>query len=76
MSIIRKYHTHTLQTNPQHFKEGPQNIYSSEIFIRQQQQSNQLPLPLKDDCKTRKKQSNAYQKIRQTQNTHKQWEVH
>ena len=25
--MIRKYHNHTLQTNPRHRKEEPQNIY-------------------------------------------------
>ena len=75
MSIIRKHHNHTLQTNPRHFWEEQHNIYSSETFVRQQQQSNQLLFLLQADCKTRKKLSIAYPK-RQTQNTHKQWEVH
>ena len=31
-----------------------QNIYSNKTSVRQYKQSNQLSLPLQDDCKTRK----------------------
>ena len=59
--MIRKYHNHTLQTNPRPRKEESQNIYSNKTFVRQQKQSNQLSLPLHDDCKLERTQSNAYQ---------------
>ena len=73
--MIRKYHNHTLSTNPLHRKEEPQNIYSNKTFARQQKQSNQLSLPLQDDCKLERAQV-IHTKQRQTQNPHKQWEVH
>ena len=73
--MIRKYHNHTLQTNPRHRKLEPQNICSNETFVRQKKQSNQQSLPLQDDCKLERTQSNAYQ-TETTQNPHKQWEVH
>ena len=28
--MIRKYYNHTLQTNPRHRKEEPQNIYNNK----------------------------------------------
>ena len=59
--MIRKYHNHTMQTNPRHRKEELQNIYNNTTFVRQQKQSNQLSLHLQDDCKRERKQSNAYQ---------------
>ena len=31
--MIRKYHTHTLQTNPWHIEEEPQNIYSNNTSL-------------------------------------------
>ena len=34
-SMIRIYHNHTLQTNPQHREEEPQNIYSNNTSLRQ-----------------------------------------
>ena len=49
----RKYHNQTLQTNPRHRDEEPQNIYNNKTSERQQKQSNQLSLPRQDDCKTR-----------------------
>ena len=54
-------HNHTLQTNPPHLEEEPQNINSNKTQDKQLKQSNQLSLPRQDDCKTIKKQSNAYQ---------------
>ena len=54
MSVIRKYRNHTLQTNPWHREEEPQNIKSNKTLERQLKQSNQLSLPRQDDCKTRK----------------------
>ena len=35
VSMIRKYHNHTLHPYPRHRKEEPQNIYSSNTSIRQ-----------------------------------------
>ena len=56
VSMIRKYHNHTLQTNPQHREEEPRNTNSQQIsgILRQLKQSNQLSLPHQDDCITRK----------------------
>ena len=54
VSIIRKYHNHTLQTNLRHSEEEPYNIYGHKTPGRQLKQNNQLSLPRKDDCKTRK----------------------
>ena len=31
----RKYHNHTLQTNPRHREEQPQNIFSNNTYVRQ-----------------------------------------
>ena len=33
--MIRKYHNHTLQTNPRHCEEEPHNIYNSITSVRQ-----------------------------------------
>ena len=49
--MIRKYNNHKLQTNPWHRKEEPHNNH--ETPGRQTKPSNQLSLPIKDDCKTR-----------------------
>ena len=35
VSVIRKYHLHTLQTNPRHHEEEPQNIYSNKTSVKQ-----------------------------------------
>ena len=48
--MIRKYHNHKLQTNPYHREEEPHSIH--ETPGRQTNQSNQLSLPHRDDCKT------------------------
>ena len=53
VSMIRKYHNHTLQTIPCHREEEPQNTDSHKTSGRQPKQSNQL-LAHQDDCKTRK----------------------
>ena len=52
--MSRKCHNNTLQTNPRHREEDPQNINSIKISERQLKQINQLCLPRQDDCKTRK----------------------
>ena len=52
--MIRNYHNHTLQTNPRHREEEPQNTNSHKTLERQLKQNNQLSLPRQDDCKTRK----------------------
>ena len=75
--MIKKYHNHTLQTNPWHRKEETQNINRNKTSGRQLKQSIQLSLPRLDDCKTSKRaQRNAYQNKDQAENTHKKWEVH
>ena len=60
--MIRKYHNHKLQRSPWHHEEEPHNTH--ETPERQTKQSNQLPLPHQDDCKTR---SNVQQNIEQLQ---------
>ena len=49
--MIRKYHNNKLQTNHWHREEEPYNNHETQG--RQTKQSNQLPLPYQDDCKTR-----------------------
>ena len=51
--MIRKNHSHILQTNPRHRDEKPQNIYCNKTE-RQLTQSNQLSFPGQDDYKTGK----------------------
>ena len=53
-SMIRIYHNHTLQTNPWHHEEEPQNTHSNKTSPKQWKQSNQLYPPRQDDCKTKK----------------------
>ena len=50
--MIRKYHHHKMKTNPWHPEEEPHNNH--ETPGRQTQQINQLSLPNRDNCKTRK----------------------
>ena len=45
VNMIRKYHNHTLQTNPRYCEEGyreeePQNIYSNNTSVRESRQFN------------------------------------
>ena len=47
--MIKKNHNHTLQTNPQHFEEEPQNTDSHKTPGRQLKQSNQLSFLHHDD---------------------------
>ena len=54
MNVIMKDHDHTLQTNPPHREEEPQNTKRHKTSERQLKQSNKLSLPRQDDCKTRK----------------------
>ena len=35
VSMIRKYHNHTLQTNPRHREEEPHTIYSNHTSVSQ-----------------------------------------
>ena len=49
VSMIRKYHTHTLQTNGQYRDEEPHNTDQPQDTSRQLKQSNQLSLPHRDD---------------------------
>ena len=32
--MVRKYHNHTLQTNPRYREEEPQNIYSNKTYVK------------------------------------------
>ena len=54
VSMVRKYHTHTLQTNPRHREEESQNNNSHKTLGRQTKLSNQFSLSHQDDCQTRK----------------------
>ena len=40
VSINRKYHNLSLQTNPRHHEEEPQNIYSNNTSVCQLKQNN------------------------------------
>ena len=55
--MVKNYHNHTLQTNQRHREEEPQNIYGNKTSERQLKQGNQLALPRRDDCKTKRTQS-------------------
>ena len=74
--MIRKYHTHTLQTNPGHREEEPQNIYSTKTSVRQQKQNNQHSLPLQDDCKTRNDTIVMHTNTKTNTEPPQKWEVH
>ena len=63
--MIKKYHNHKLHTNPWHRLEEPHNHQGTQG--RQTMQSNQLSLPLQDDCKTRMDIKNVQQNIEQLQ---------
>ena len=76
VSMFRKYHNYTLQTNPLPREGEPQNINSNKAAGIQLKQSNQLSLSRQDDCETIRARIIAYQNKNQTQNPHKQWEVH
>ena len=49
--MIRKYQNPKLQTDPWYREEEPHNNHKTPG--RQTKQSNQLSLPLQDDCNTR-----------------------
>ena len=67
--MIRKYHNHTLKTNPRHRKEEPHNIYSNKTSKRQLKQSKQLFLFLaKMIAKLERTHSNEYQNQDQHRN--------
>ena len=46
--MIKKYNNHTLQTNPWHNEEEPQNANSHKTSGRQLKQSNKLSRPRQD----------------------------
>ena len=75
VSMIRKYHNHTLQTILRHREEDPQSI-NSHKSEGQLKQISQLFLARQDDCNLERTQINAYQNKDQTQNSHKDWEDH
>ena len=64
--MIRKYHNHKLQTNPQYHEEEPHN--NQKTLGRQTKQTNQLSFPHQDGCKKLEwTQINAQQNIEQLQ---------
>ena len=62
-----EYHNHTLQTNPRHHEEEPQNTNSHKTPGRQLKKGNMLFFL--SDCKTSKYTQNVITK--QGSNTHK-----
>ena len=67
VSMIRKYHNPTLQTNLWHHEEEPQTTNSHETSGRQLLQNNQLSLPRQDDRKAGKVTKICITKQRPTQ---------
>ena len=48
VSMITKYHNHTLQTNPRHREEEPQNNYSKILVYTISTRVSRLPTLLND----------------------------
>ena len=69
--MTRKYHTHTMQTNPRHHEGKPQNTNSNGTSGRQLKQSNQLSISHQDDYETRR--TNKTEPNTEPP-SHKQWE--
>ena len=61
MSIIRKYHNHTLQTNPRQREEEPQNIYSNNSSVRNNSEATSFLFLFKMIAKLEWTQSSAQQ---------------
>ena len=72
--MTRKYHNHTLQTNPRHSEQEPQNTDSHKTPGKQLKQSNQFSLPHQDDGKTRKDTKYCISKQGPNANPHKRRE--
>ena len=66
VSMIRKYHSHKLQTNTWHREEEPHNNY--ETTGRQKSKATSSLLPIKMIAKLEWTQSNAQENIEQLQN--------
>ena len=64
--MIRKYHNHTLQTNPRHYEEVPQNTNHHNTLGKQSKATSSL-FPIKMIAKLERTQSNAQQNMEQTQ---------
>ena len=64
--MIRKFHSHKLQTNPWHQEVEPHNNH--ETPGRQTKQSNQPSLPNQDECKTKIDVKQRTKNIEQLQN--------
>ena len=75
MTVIRKYHNHTLQTNPRHRDEEPQNINSHKTTgINLSKATSSLPLfPIKMIAKLEITPSTAHQNRDITQNPINNW---
>ena len=52
--MIRKYHNHTLHTNPRHREEEPHNSNCHKTSRWHLKSSNQLTVPRHNDGKIRK----------------------
>ena len=52
--LIRKIHNHTLQTNPRHREEEPQNNNKTSRTQSKRGKATSSVLPIKEHCKTRK----------------------
>ena len=64
--MIRKYHNHTLQTNPRNRGEEQHSNYKTPG--RQQNKATNSLFPINLTAKLERTQSNALHKIKQTQN--------
>ena len=67
VSMIRKYHNHTLQTNPWRCEEEPQINTNHKTSGRRQGKATNSIFPIKITAKQGGTQSNAQQNMEQTQ---------
>ena len=67
VSMIRKYHNNTLQTNPRHHEEEPQNNNNHKTPGRQTSKATSSLFPIKMIAKLESTHSNAQQTKEQTQ---------
>ena len=62
VSMIRKYHSHKLHTNPRHHEEELQDIYSNKTSERQKSKATSSLFLVKMVAKLERIYSNAYQR--------------
>ena len=66
--MIRKYHSHTLQTNPRYCEEEPQKNNNRKTPGRQKSKATRSLITIKMIGKLERTQSHAHQNMEQTQN--------